>query len=189
MGFDARHLAQLRIGAVGRITAEALNKRGIQADFVPQNHTGEDFAHELIERYGSVKGEQILIPGSELSRTHLSDILQANGAHCNALTIYQNRPANYSEERLQELYTSPIDLVTFCSSSAVDNFFSLVDKYRLGNLLEQTKMASIGKLTSKSIVKQHFSVHIEAQEASIDSLIVAIVEAFEKLEPRKQTSN
>lgn len=179
-GFDARRLAQLRIGAVGRITAEALKKRGIQADFVPQNHTGEDFARELIERYGTVEGEQILIPGSELSRTHLADILQANGAHCKALTIYQNRPADYSEERLQELSKSPIDLVTFCSSSAVDNFFALVEKYQLGYLLEHTQMASIGRLTSKSIVKQHLSVHIEAPEASIDSLIEAIVKAFEK---------
>ncbi|GAD05612.1 hypothetical protein HQ45_05900 [Porphyromonas crevioricanis] len=173
-GYDSRILHHLRFGAVGKVTAEALRSFGIRADFIPQTHTGEAFARELSARE-SLSGLRVLIPGSALSGEILPSLLEESGAVCEPIAIYDNLPMDYPEQQLRLLTAHPLDYITFCSSSAVDNFYRLIERYGLQEWISSARTAVIGPVTAKTLAKYDRQIDIEAPEAHMDALVQAII--------------
>ncbi len=175
MGLDLRKLHQLKFGAVGKATAAALRKEGILADFVPLRHSGVDFAEEFISKQPVLRGLRILIAGSTLSSGALPQLLGQAGAMCRFVAIYDNRPITYSKEQIDSLTTRPIDYITFCSSSAVENFYHMVEQYRLQDWVKGIRKVSIGPMTSASVAKYDQGNLLQASQASIPALVQAII--------------
>ena len=63
----AEVLRQTKIAAIGKTTADFLEKRNLKADFTPSKATAEDFANELIDYLKSPKSQVPEVP----SRTEL----------------------------------------------------------------------------------------------------------------------
>ncbi|MBW2467092.1 MAG: uroporphyrinogen-III C-methyltransferase, partial [Deltaproteobacteria bacterium] len=78
LGMDVRNLKGPKIGAVGRITAEALAGRGIRADLLPGEYTGDGLAESLIRE--NVAGLKIIIPRALKAREILPERLRDAGA-------------------------------------------------------------------------------------------------------------
>jgi uroporphyrinogen III methyltransferase/synthase len=74
----------------------------------------------------------------------------------------------------REVWRVPFpDWVTFASSSAVENLVSLIGV----ELLRDVKVASIGPVTSKTVLQCGLRIAAEAQPHSVDGLVDSIVHA------------
>ncbi len=171
---DVRALAHLQIACLGKTTKEALEGYSLKADFVPSVYTSQCLAEELITK-GLVSSEdKLLIPQSKLSEQTVERLMSSHNIACESLIIYANEALEYETDKLNELFAQPLDWLTFCSSSAVHNFFNLVDKHNLRPLITQTKLAVIGSMTAQALESHGYRPNLIPKEATIASLVEAI---------------
>src|SRR6185369_3447735 len=116
-------------------TAEELKKYGIKADLIPEKFTGEGLAEALVQ--SQVEGNRILLPRASQASEILPETLTDAGASVTIAPAYQNVPPQGRKDELREqLQNGSVDLVTFTSSSTVNNFLTMVDA-RDGDELHQ----------------------------------------------------
>jgi len=185
LGRDVRDLKGPRIAAVGRVTAEALVSRGIKADLLPEEFTGDGLAHTLVRT--GVKKARILIPRALKARETLPGTLENAGAEVTIAPVYQNvLPVSPAGEKLKEdlqadLLDKRIDMVTFTSSSTVKNFVSLLNLTRpdeLQKLMAGVAVATIGPITAKTAEQSGLHVDVQPAEYTIPDLVDSIVKYF-----------
>ncbi len=184
-GMDVRDLKGPWIGAVGRVTAEALASRGIKADLLPEKFTGDGLAESLIAK--GVQDQKILIPRALKARESLPETLQAGGAVVTVAPVYQNVLPGSSvgedlKANLQEsLLAKSIDMVTFTSSSTVKNFVTLLDCQspgELAGLLDGIAVAAIGPITAQTAEKYGLKVDVQPEEYTIPAMVDSIIRYF-----------
>ena len=78
------------------------------------------------------------------------------------------------DELLDILKKEEIDYITFTSSSTVKYLVEILGEDK--DLIKDIRKVSIGSVTSQTIRDLGFDLNIEADQASIDSLILAILE-------------
>jgi len=187
-GMDARDLKGSKIAAVGRVTAEALASRGVKADLLPDEYTGDGLAASLIK--SGVAGKRILIPRALKARETLPDALCNNGAEVTVAPVYHNvLPHSSSGEQFKEelrtaLLEKNVDMVTFTSSSTVKNFMALLDmndRDALQKFMSGVAIATIGPLTAKTVEQFGLQVSVQPAEYTIPDLVDSIVEYFTAL--------
>ena len=184
LGMDVRDLKGPRVAAVGRVTAEALSRRGIRADMLPEEFTGDGLAETLIRE--GVAGRNILIPRALKARETLPESLADAGARVIVAPVYQNvLPTSIEGEELknelhQALKEKRVDMVTFTSSSTVKNFVTLlgVSPEELLNLMAGVAIATIGPITAKTVQNYGLTVHVQPEEYTIPDLVENIVTYF-----------
>lgn len=173
---DARSLGGLQIAAIGPATAKALQELGIYPEFIPARYVAEEIVEGLVKL--GIKGKRILIPRAKKAREVLPEELSKAQARVEVLPVYETRLGGANKEQvLTWLEKKAIDLVTFTSSSTVENFFSLLQEAKK-DLLQQLIYASIGPITSSTLRKFGFTPQIEAKDYTIDGLIEAILNYF-----------
>ncbi|MBW2471991.1 MAG: uroporphyrinogen-III C-methyltransferase [Deltaproteobacteria bacterium] len=182
---DVRDIKGPKIAAVGRVTAEALISRGIRADLLPEEFTGDGLAEILIKT--NVKGMRVLIPRALKARETLPEALSSAGADVTVAPVYQNvLPSSSSGEQLKEelqtaLQNKSIDMVTFTSSSTVKNFVRLLDISTPGEmqkLMSGVAVATIGPITAKTAEQSGMHVDVQPGEYTIPDLVDSIVKYF-----------
>jgi uroporphyrinogen-III C-methyltransferase len=82
------------------------------------------------------------------------------------------------DELLEILSKEEIDYITFTSSSTVKYLVEILGDDK--DLIRDIKKVSIGSITSQTIRDLGFDLDIEADQASIDSMILAILEDVNK---------
>jgi uroporphyrinogen III methyltransferase / synthase len=184
-GMDVRDLKGARIAAVGRVTSESLASRGINADLLPEEFTGDGLAQSLIEQ--GVEGQKILIPRALKAREILPETLQDAGADVTVAPVYQNvLPGSSAGEDIktnlkESLAAKSIDMVTFTSSSTVKNFVSLLacnGPEELAELMKGIAVAVIGPITAQTAEKYGLKVHVQPDEYTIPVMVDSIVTFF-----------
>jgi len=173
---DARHLAGVKIAAVGEATSEALSRRlGIRPDFVPQRTMGEALGQEMVERE-AVGGRSVLLLRADIARPALPRLLGEAGAKVTELVVYQTKIADgLPGEVMEALSGGGIDWVTFTSSSTARNLVELLGEDR--SFLEGVKTASIGPVTSQTMAELGLKITVEASESNVGGLVEALVSA------------
>lgn len=180
-GLDARALHGLQVAAIGPATAQAVRERGIAPDFVPDAYIAESIAKGLIEK--GMDGKKILLPRAREAREVLPEELRKAGAEVHVLPVYETVPAAARrEEVLERLDAGTLDVVTFGSSSTVDNFFAQIPEERLlqGPDAKRVKLAAIGPVTAKTLAKHGFAADIQPEEYTIPALVKALADHYEK---------
>jgi len=177
-GKDVRALGGSSICAVGAKTVEALSRIGIHPDFVPSHSRGSTIAAEI----GDVNGKKILLPRAKIATADLPNGLREKGAQVDDVPLYDTlKVANDGEKRRDEieadLLNGSIDFVTFTSSSTVTNFLEMFPAHAPSVLLANVKVAVIGPTTQKTALARDVRVDVVAKEASVESLVGAMVEA------------
>jgi uroporphyrinogen III methyltransferase/synthase len=184
-GMDVRDLKGPRIGAVGRVTAEALANRGIKADLLPEKFTADGLAESLIAK--GVQDQKILIPRALKAREILPETLLAEGAVVTVAPVYRNvLPGSSAGEDLkanlqESLAAKSIDMVTFTSSSTVQNFVTLLGcqgPEELAELMNGIAVSVIGPITAQTAEKCGFKVHVQPDEYTIPAMVDSIVTFF-----------
>jgi len=179
---DVRSLDGPKIAVVGRATAKRLRNYGLKADLVPEKFTGEGLAEALINT--GIRGKKILLPRAEKAREILPEMLTRAGAEVQIAPVYRNVPPQGRKDELrQRLEEQSIDLVTFTSSSTVDNFLTMVDAdstEELHRLMDPVKIAVIGPITAETVKKHGLKVDIQPSEYTIADMVNAIVTHYKK---------
>jgi uroporphyrinogen III methyltransferase/synthase len=174
---DARELAGLRIGAIGPMTARALNEYGITADYVPSVHTGKGFLKGLNK--AGISGKRFLLPRADIADDEITTGLRKLGATVEEVAVYHTVRPRHNLARLKELLLpGKLDAITFTSSSTVTNLLAGLNSKEIRQI--ETKIACIGPKTAETAVKAGLKVHIVAKEQTMAGLIEAMEEYFRK---------
>ena len=173
MGLDCRALANTKVCAMGVQTAKAIANRGIKADLVPTKAIGESLYDELKDIV--TKEDKILIPRAKNARDFLIDKLNEISNVKEVITYESVIDYSKREDSIKIIEEGNLDYITFASSSTVKNFIKLIGEENKSKL-SNTKIISIGKITTKTILDNGLKVYKESEEASIASMIEAMFE-------------
>ena len=174
-GKDSRALRHLRIAAVGSATTQALERVGLIADFQPETFhaealvSGLGLANEMI-------GARILFPAADLAGTTIKEGLAALGACVDQRVAYRTiQESSLPAEILALLEQGQIHMVTFTSASTARAFVKAVGPERLPGLSGNVVIACIGPITRDTAVEAGLRVDLLSKEATISSLVDAIL--------------
>jgi uroporphyrinogen III methyltransferase/synthase len=168
-GHDARSLAGARIASVGPGTAAALARQGIVADVVPERFVAEG----LIEALAEVPVKRALVVRASRAREVLPDALRARGAEVDVLDVYETVIEPLAAEALAQAQAA--DYITFTSSSTVRHFLQAAGGTTGGGLSPQTRVVSIGPITSEALREHQLTVDVEATAHDIDGVVEALL--------------
>jgi uroporphyrinogen III methyltransferase / synthase len=174
-GLDARAFGRARIAAIGPGTAEALRKRGLRADLVPDRYVAEG----LVDAFSRMvlRGQRVLLPRAEGARELLVDALGSMGANVHELKLYRAQtPSERDSDGLRRLRAGEIDAATFASSSAVRNVVEMLG----GDVapLRGAFIAAIGPVTADAVRAAGLDVGVMADEYTIEGLVEALVRHY-----------
>lgn len=170
---DIRSLANLKVAAIGKATADCLRKRGIIADFVPEKFVAEGLIELLNKNINN--NDNILIPRAKEARNVLVEELRKI-CTVEEIKIYETIRENSEKNSIIELLQKDSKpFITFTSSSTVKNFIEILGEDNL-ELLRGAKLVSIGPVTSKTIKSFGLDVYSEAIEYTIDGIINKLIE-------------
>lgn len=176
---DSRALHGLRVAAMGSATANELKRHGIHPDFVPDTYIAESMAEGLIQK--DIQGQKILIPRACEAREILPQVLSKAGADVRVLPLYKTVPAvSQRETVLQRLAEGTLDVITFGSSSTVDNFFTAIPASAIHSSPAVPKMACIGPVTAKTLHKYGFTCDIQPDTYTIPALVQAVLALWQQ---------
>jgi uroporphyrinogen-III synthase len=174
-GADARVFAESQLCAIGTATAATLETRGLRADLVPDDASGEGVLAALLA--GGAAESAVLLPRAEGARPLLPDGLRAAGADVTELTLYLAAPpAEPPASALARIRAGEVDAVTFTSSSTVRNLATLLG----GDLspLRNAVVACIGPQTAQAAAEAGLPPHVVSDERSVAGLVDALRECF-----------
>jgi uroporphyrinogen III methyltransferase/synthase len=168
-GLDARALGRVRVAAIGPGTAAAFAAHGIEPDLVPERYVAE----ALVEAFPDPEapGDRVLLARAEVARDVLPEGLEARGYSVEVLPVYRTVRAEPDADALGRVRAGTVDAITFTSSSTVTGFCDLV-----GTVPDpQPTVVSIGPITSETARARGLRVDAEAEQHTIDGLVVALV--------------
>jgi uroporphyrinogen III methyltransferase/synthase len=175
-GKDARALAHLQTAVIGPATAERLKSYGLTSDIVPENYRAE----AVVAAFGEhdLKDKRVLLPRAKQARPILPVELRALGAQVDEIPVYETVTDSASAQGLCDaLASGEVDLVTFTSSSTVENFQQMLPAGEQDALMAKVKTAAIGPITAETARRLGFTVDIEAPTYTIEGLVEAILAA------------
>jgi uroporphyrinogen III methyltransferase/synthase len=171
---DAREIGGVRIAAIGPATAQRVKDFHLHVDLQPDEFVAEAVAREF-KKQGSIENLRILLVRAEKARDVLPKELSAAGAIVDEAFAYRTVPETRDTNGARrQLAQDGADLITFTSSSTVENFLALGLPWPKG-----IRIASIGPITSKTVRDEGLKVDVEARRHDIDGLVQAIRELFE----------
>src|SRR2546426_11076532 len=173
-----RDVARAAVAAIGPATAEALVRRGVIPDVVPDRFVAEAVVTALAAQ-GDVRGKTVLLPRAREARDALPDGLRARGAVVDAIPVYETiRETGDGSGLAAEILAGAIDAVTFTSASTVRGFVELVGRPAAAS--GRFAAAVIGPVTAGTARELGITVAIEARDFTVPGLVRAIVRHFER---------
>lgn len=167
---DARSLANARIAAIGKSTAQRLKAYGLSADLMPGEFRAEGILAALKGELSP--GARVLIPRALEAREVLPDSLREYGAVVDVAPVYETVTEEDDPAFVRELLAAgDIDFVTFASSSTVKNLVKLLGD---AALLKKTKIIAIGPITAETCASFGLTPTAVAEEYTIDGMVSAI---------------
>jgi len=170
---DAREIGAARIAAIGPATAQRIKDFHLHVDLQPEEFVAESLVREF-KKAGGLENLRVLIARAEKARDLLPKELSALGAIVDEGFAYRTVPETRDDYGARRRLTEEgADLITFTSSSTVENFLALDLPWPVG-----MKVASIGPITSKTARDRGLEVAIEARRHDIPGLVEAIRKFF-----------
>lgn len=170
---DARALFGVKLCTIGPKTKEVLKAKGLICDYVPEEYRTEAIIEWL--KTQNMKGKKVLLVRANTARRLLSDALENLGAVVTNVVAYKTVMGTANIEQLRRmLKDGMIHIITFTSSTTVENFIKMLGLENYKELLQGVMIASIGPITSGTIRNFGLKVDVEAAEYTINGLIKAI---------------
>ena len=179
-GLDARHLAGLKIAAIGESTAAALQEFGVRADLVPPADAQSSVG--LLEVWPDRDPEldpigRVFLPRADIATEKLVAGLEELGWEVDDITAYRTVRAAPPAAHIREaIKTGGFDAVVFTSSSTVRNLVGIAGKPHA-----TTVIAAIGPETAATATEHGLKVSVQPAQAKIDALVAALADHGETL--------
>ncbi len=173
---DIRAWHRARFAAIGPQTARALEACCVRVDAVPDEFRAEGVI-EVLGRL-DLAGRHVLLPRAAGARQILPEKLRALGAVVEEVITYSAVRPDIDTSELRTLLThGRIDLITFTSSSTVDNFVALLGA-DVRDLVGRTTIGCIGPVTAETVRRYGWQAHIQPSTYTIPAFVEAIVRHF-----------
>ncbi len=165
-------MSEVRVAAIGPVTARTLATYGIRAHLVPTRFVAEGIVHEL----GDVRAQRILLPRAARARRMLSDALRDRGARVTDVALYRTTIPPVDPGTVRQI-AEGVDVITFTSSSTVENFVTIVAD-RSPDVCGRAVVACIGPVTAQTARDLGLRVDVVASRYTTNGLVAALVEYF-----------
>ena len=170
---DAREIGGAKIAAIGPATAQRVRDFHLHVDLQPDEFVAEAVVREF-KKQGGVENLRILIARAEKARDVLPPELSKLGAIVDEAFAYRTVPETRDLTGARRRFSQEgADLITFTSSSTVENFLALGLAWPKG-----VRVASIGPITSQTARDRGLKIDVEARRHDIDGLVEAIRNFF-----------
>jgi len=170
---DARAIGGARIAAIGPATAQRVRDFHLKVDLQPDESVAEAVLKEF-QKVGDLENLRILVARAEEARDLLPKGLGALGAIVDVAITYRTvAETNDRTEARARLAAEGADMITFTSSSTVENYLALGLPWPVG-----MEVASIGPITSKTARDRGLRIAVEAARHDIPGLVDAIRRFF-----------
>ncbi len=170
---DARDLGGARIAAIGPATAQRVREFHLKVDLQPDEYIAEGVVREF-KKEGDIENLRILIARAEEARDLLPKELGAMGAIVDVAFAYRTvAETDDRTEARSRLASEGADMITFTSSSTVENFLALGLAWPAG-----MEVASIGPITSRTARDRGLTIAVEATQHDVPGLVKAIRRYF-----------
>lgn len=192
LGKDARHLAGVRLAAVGSRTAAALAEYHLRPDLAAAGMNAESLAKQLITQGGARAASPTLDTGLAASAASppagggpierflwiradrgpntLGDRLREAGAAAREVVAYHHRDVPEADPVIRaRLAAGQIDWVTVTSDAIAKSLIRL-----FGDDLRRAKMASLSPGITRTLSDLGHEVAVQAAEPTMESLAAAI---------------
>ena len=170
---DSREIGGARIAAIGPATAQRVKDFHLHVDLQPEESVAEAVVQEF-KKQGSIENLKILLVRAEKARDVLPKELSGLGAIVDEAFAYRTVPETRDTSGARrQLAKDGADLITFTSSSTVENFLALGLPRPKG-----MRIASIGPITSQTARDNGLTIDVEAKRHDIDGLVDAIADFF-----------
>jgi uroporphyrinogen-III synthase len=166
--------ADLKVAAIGPVTAQALLERGIDPDFMPHEYVAE----AILPGLGELVGLRVLLPRAAGARKALPEAIRRGGGSAHEVTAYETAPALPPEPAAIEALRRGVEWITFTSPSTVQCFTELVQNAGLDplHLPGSPQVACIGPITAAAAQGLGYYVAVVAGEYTTAGLIGAILQ-------------
>jgi len=170
---DARDIGAAKIAAIGQATAQRVREFHLDVDLQPEEFVAESVIREF-QKQGGVENLRILLARAEKARDVLPRELSKLGAIVDEAFAYRTVPETRDVTGARRRFLEEgADLITFTSSSTVENFLALGLAWPKG-----MQIASIGPITSQTVRDHGLKIDIEAKRHDIEGLVDAIRKSF-----------
>jgi uroporphyrinogen III methyltransferase/synthase len=177
-GGDARTFGGARLAAIGPATARALEQHGLRADVVAAEFRGEALAETMLATFGGGT-PRVLLARAARARDVLPDALRQAGCEVDVVAVYETRPPppEAIARLTRDLASGRIDVVTFTSSSTVENLCELLGA-QAADLLAGPRIASIGPVTTATAEALGLRVDVTARQFTVPGLLEALAGSY-----------
>ncbi len=170
---DAREIGGAKIAAIGPATAQRVRDFHLHVDLQPEESVAEAVVREF-HKQGGVENLRILLVRAERARDVLPRELSKLGAIVDEAFAYRTVPETRDLTGARRRFLEEgADLITFTSSSTVENFLALGLAWP-----KRMRVASIGPITSKTAHDSGLKIDLEARRHDIEGLVEAIRRFF-----------
>ncbi len=164
----------LRIAAVGRATARALETVGLDPTLVPESRFDSEGLLAL-PALQDVAGWRILIVRGDGGRELLRQTLEARGAQVEYVEVYRRRIPQRNPANLIRNWDSLVDVVTVTSGQILDNLFTLLGEEG-APLLQRTPLVVPGRRGAELAAARGCKRVIVARSAMDADMLAALCE-------------
>jgi uroporphyrinogen III methyltransferase / synthase len=158
-----------KVCAIGPATRGAVERFHLKVDLMPGQYVAESVVAALAAL--GISGKRVLLPRAAVARDVIPAELAKLGATVDVVEAYRTVIPAGAERTVALALQSRPHWITFTSSSTVKNFMELAAGHHLGN----TRVASIGPVTSQSARECGLTVSAEATTYTTDGLLTALL--------------
>ncbi|WML40738.1 uroporphyrinogen-III synthase [Neobacillus sp. OS1-2] len=177
--FDMAGSSLPKIAVIGKKTADVLQHRGLQVEFVPSSFVAESFVEEFLPYVNS--GARVLLPKGNLAREYIASALTEAGAAVDEVVIYETYMPEDSRVKLTKMLADhQLDILTFTSPSTVDHLMDVVREHGLEEQMESCLIGCIGPVTEKKLQEYGLTVHASPEEYTVAEMIKSMITYLEK---------
>ena len=175
---DIRAFGLMRIAVVGEATAAAIREKHLRVEVQPKKANAEELAKTLIEREAMDSAKVLVITGNRNRETLVQKLEEAR-AIVDCLPVYKTEEADLGKDPVAvDFRAHGADAILFASPSAAQSFFDQAAALKLGPKAKRPLAGSIGPSTTATMKQLGLPVDFEAAEASLDSLLQALLKKF-----------
>lgn len=166
-GIDIRNLYNKKICVIGSGSGEALNKYGVNADFIPSKFDSKSFLDEILPKLD--KDSKVLMLRAKIGSDVLPKGLKSAGIAFSDIPVYDTIIDHRKKFELNKDMEN-FDYVVAASASGAKALVEMIeDKKMLSG-----KVVSIGPVTTKALVELGIENIITAKRYDVEGIIDAI---------------
>ena len=166
-GIDIRSLYNKKICVIGSGSGEALNKYGVNADFIPSKFDSKSFLNEILPKLD--KDSKVLMLRAKIGSDVLPKGLKSAGIAFSDIPVYDTIIDHRKKFELNKDIEN-FDYVVAASASGAKALVEMIEDKKILS----GKVVSIGPVTTKALVELGIENIITAKRYDVEGIIDAI---------------